>query len=206
MDTLSDVSSLAVESDYPCAAATGPHNLVPMEFNQFDREQRFRDAWEAVKIERPVHYGLFTFGESELPYFLVCDSSKPGALVEITRGEVRVKRPTIITPGDSRPEFHNFFEDPEDEGMVQFLLAREAVFSHLTFDNHSGPTEFASDNVEESVAKLNRKLDSTGEDRVAILSSPREFAGIAVLKFATDRVVSSARDNVQELRERGMLP
>lgn len=177
-----------------------------MDFNQFEREQRFRSAWESVKIERPVHYGLFTFGETDLPYFLVCSVAKPGAPVEITKGEVRVKRPTIITPGNARPEFRNFFEDPEDEGLVQFLLAREAVFSHLTFDNHSGPTEFVTDSVEESVAHLNHKLDAHDEDRVAILSAPRPLAGIAVLKYATDRVMSSARDNVQELRERGLLP
>ena len=177
-----------------------------MDSNQFEREQRFREAWEAVRIERPVHYGLFTFGETDLPYFLVCDAEKPGALVAVTRGEVRVKRPTIITPGNARPEFHNFFEDPQDEGMVQFLLAREAMFSHLKFDNHSGPTDFVTDSIEESVAKLNRKLDAQDEDRVAILSSPRKLGGVAVLKYATDRVMSSARDNVQELRERGFLP
>lgn len=177
-----------------------------MNADHFDREEYFRNAWEAVTIERPVEYGLFTFGETDLPYFLVCRADKPGELVEITRGEVRVKRPTIITPGNARPEFRNFFEDPQDEGIVQFLLAREAVFSHLTFDNHSGPTEFVTDSVEESVDKLNRKLDAQDEDRVAILSSPRELAGVAVLKYATNRVMSSARDNVQELRERGFLP
>jgi hypothetical protein len=141
-----------------------------------------------------------------LPYFLVCHAPQPGSLVEITRGEVRVKRPTIITPGNARPEFHNFFDSAEEAGLVQFLLAREAVFSHLTFDNHSGRTEHVTDSVEESVARLNRQLDAHDEDRVAILSSPRKYAGIAVLKYATDRVWSSAHDNVQELRERGFLP
>ena len=59
--------------------------------------------------------------------------------------------------------------------------------------------------LEEIVAGLNRKLDAREEDQVAILSAPKELAGVAVLKYAAERVWASAPDNVQELRERGFL-
>lgn len=177
-----------------------------MDFEEFNLQRRFDEAWCAVSIERPVHYSLFTFGESDLPYFLVLGARKPGETVSITRGEVKVTRPTIITPGTASPEFRNFFEDRGDEDFVQFLLARSAAFSHLKFDNCHGPARIVSDNVEEAVAKLNRQLDSEEEDRVAILSAPAELAGVAVLRYAAERVLSSAPDNVQELRERGFLP
>ena len=52
-----------------------------MQFEDFEKEQAFREAWEEVRIARPVHYSLFTFGESVLPYFLVCEdrqSKDPG--------------------------------------------------------------------------------------------------------------------------------
>ena len=177
-----------------------------MNFDEFEQEHRFREAWQAISIERSVHYSLFTFGESVLPYFLILGASKPKATVSLTRGEVRIARPTIITPGNVRPEFENFFEDPQDEGIVEFLLARSAAFSHLKFDNKSGPAQIVSDSVEEMVAKLNRQLDEQEEDRVAILSAPAELGGIAVLRYTAERVWSSAPDNVQELRERGFLP
>ncbi len=48
-----------------------------MSFPDFDQQHEFRRAWEAVHIARPVHYSLFTFGESELPYFLVCAAPEP---------------------------------------------------------------------------------------------------------------------------------
>ena len=177
-----------------------------MNFDEFEQEHRFREAWQAISIERPVHYSLFPFGESVLPYFLVLRPSKPKSTVSLTRGEVRIARPAIITPGNARPEFENFFEDPQDEGIIEFLLARTAAFSHLKFDNKSGPAQLISDSVEEMVAKLNRQLDEQEEDRVAILSAPAEFGGIAVLRYTAERVWSSAPDNVQELRERGFLP
>jgi len=179
---------------------------LPMNFDEFEEEHRFRAAWEAVRIERSVHYSLFTFGESLLPYFLVCSAASPGRIVSLTKGEVRITRPTIITPDSSHPEFHNFFEDSEEEEIVQFLLARSAAFSHLKFDNTQSPERIISDNVEEIVAKLNLELDDKEEDQVAILTAPKELAGVAVLKYAAERVWASAPDNVQELRERGFLP
>ena len=36
-----------------------------MFLDDFDEEKRFRDLWDSVRIERPVRYSLFTFGESE---------------------------------------------------------------------------------------------------------------------------------------------
>jgi hypothetical protein len=177
-----------------------------MHFNPFEQERRFRAAWESVTIERGVSYSLFTFGESVLPYLLVCGPRQAGKTVSLTRGEVRIARPAIITPESARPEFRNFFDSPEEEGFVQFLLARTAAFSHLKFDNRSGEAQTVTDSVEETVAKLNRQLDAEDEDRVAILSAPHNLGGLAVVRYATERVWASTPGNLQELRERGLLP
>jgi hypothetical protein len=177
-----------------------------MRFQAHDPEDRFRAAWQAVEVPRPVHYTLFTFGESELPYFLVVDSERPRHPVRLTRGEVKVTRPLIITPGNARPEFRGFFEQDDVEGMVEFLLSRTAAFSHLRFDNVHGPEQIVSDSVEEVVSRLNRQLDADEEDRVAILTAPHGLGGIAILRYAAERIWRSAPENIQELRERGFLP
>jgi len=172
----------------------------------FDAEERFKAAWQAVKIARPVHYTLFTFGESELPYFLIEDSKQPREPVSITRGEVRVTRPRIITPDSDRPEFSGFFDDPEFAGLASFLLARTAAFSHLRLENQHGAARVVSDSVDEAVQKLSRQLDDDDEDRIAILTAPHGLAGLAVLRYAADRIMQSAPGNIQELREHGFLP
>ena len=177
-----------------------------MSFFEFNQERRLREAWEAVRIERSVPYSLFTFGESVLPYYLVCGARRPGGTVSVTQGDVKITRPTIITPGDSQPEFQNFFDDDEGEQYAQFLLARTAAFSHLRFLNEQGATRIVSDSVEEAVSRLNRQLDDEEEDRVAVLTAPPGLGGLAVLRYAAERVWTSAPENVQELRERGFLP
>ena len=178
-----------------------------MDFYDYEEEeQRFREAWDSIQVARSVEYSLFTFGESLLPYFLVLGAAKPGDMVSITRGNIRITRPTIITPDNMRPEFRNFFDSQEGEGIVEFLLSRSAGFSHLKFDNESGPKQIVSDSVEEAIARINRQLDEEEEDRVAVLTAPPHLAGVALLRYASERVWSSAPDNVQELRERGFLP
>ena len=175
-------------------------------FPEFGDLERFKRAWDAVHIARPVHYTLFTFGESLLPYWLVCDPAGPEKLVSIRQGEIKITRPLLITPENCRPEFQNFFEDADESEAVSFLLGRTASFSHLRFANTSGPERIVSDSVEEAVSRLNRQLDADDEDRVAVLVAPAALAGLALLKYATDRVVQSAPGNVQELREKGFLP
>lgn len=178
-----------------------------MNFFEFEQQRRFRQAWEAVQIARPVHLSLFTFGDSELPYYLVCAGRPSQPAVSITHGEVRVTRPLLITPDNLHPEFRNFFDNDDEESAAEFvLMSRTAAFSNLKFENQHGPAKIVTDSVEEAVSKLNRQLDDEDEDRVAILCAPANLAGFAVFRYAAERVMQSTPDNIQELRERGFLP
>jgi hypothetical protein len=173
-----------------------------------DDQLRFRQLWETVAIVRSVPYSLFTFGESELPYYLICTARAPQSTVSVRKGEVKVTRPLIVTPDNAGPVFENFFDSDEhdSESMVEFLLARTAAFRHLKLENKSGAERIVTDSVEEAVSRLNRQLDQEDEDRVAILTAPAGLGGVAVLRYAAERIMQSAPDNLNELRERGFLP
>ncbi|MCP4506212.1 MAG: hypothetical protein GY826_07430, partial [Fuerstiella sp.] len=60
--------------------------------------------------------------------------------------------------------------------------------------------------LQEAVDSLNSQLDADEEDRVAVLTAPPGLAGFALLKYASERITESASDNLNELRERGLLP
>ena len=178
--------------------------MFPMD--GFANERRFRAAWEAVQIVRGVRYSLFTFGETDLPYFLILSGPKEDQAISIIRGNVKITRPMIITPDRDHPEFEDFFEDSEDQELAQFVMARTASFSNLKLRNHTGTKRIVSDSIEESIAKLTEQLDAEDEDRVAILTAPVALAGFAVLRYASERIMQSVPDNIQELREKGFLP
>lgn len=177
-----------------------------MSFEDFEREQFFRSLWESVRIERRVEYSLFTFGDSDLPYFLVTSAAEGEDTVKVQRGQITVSRAKIITPDSMRPDFQNFFDDDQDYGFAEFLMTRSAAFSNLKISNQHGPEKIVTDTVEEAVDNLNRQLDSEEEDRVAILTAPSGMGGVALLKYATQRITESAPDNLNDLRNRGLLP
>jgi hypothetical protein len=175
-------------------------------FDEFEQFQQFKSAWNQVRVERPVEYSLFTFGDSDLPYFLVTSSGAKNDLVKIRRGQVTISRARIITPDSMNPELRNFFEESEMNGLIEFLMSRTAAFSNLRLANQAGPERIVTDTVEEAVARLNRQLDTEEEDRVAVLSAPEVLAGLAIFRYASEKVLSSAPGNIGELRDRGFLP
>jgi hypothetical protein len=61
-------------------------------FDEFEQFQRFKSAWSSVRIERSAEYGLFTFGDSELPYYLVTSSDEGDRLVKVRKGKVTISR------------------------------------------------------------------------------------------------------------------
>ena len=171
----------------------------------FSDMRRFRAAMDSVAIVRGVKYSLFTFGETDLPYFLILSGPKEDQAVSIRRGNVKISRPIIITPQNMQPEFEDFFDDDEDEDLAQFILARSASFSNLKLKNTTGTKQVVSDSVEESIAKLNQQLDKEDEDRVAILTAPVALAPFAILRYATERILQSVPDTLQQLREKGFI-
>lgn len=175
------------------------------DFDNYSNERRFRAAWDAVKIVRGVSYSLFTFGETDLPYFLVLTGLNDERAIRVTQGEVKITRPLILTPDSLQPEFENFFENAEDNNLAQFVLARTASFSNLRLRNQSSSQRIVSDSLEQTVATLQKKLDQEDEDRVAILTAPAPLAGFAVLRYASERILQSMPENIQELREKGFL-
>ena len=175
-------------------------------FDDFERELHFRRLWESVRIERGVDYSLFTFGESELPYFLLTPQSDDEDTVRIRQGKITISRARIITPDNMRPEIRDFFEEHEEAGLAEFLMARSAAFSNVKLSNQCGSERIVTDTIEEAVDRLNQQLDADEEDRVAVLSAPAGLAGIALLKYASARISDSAADNLNEFRERGFLP
>jgi hypothetical protein len=177
-----------------------------MEFERLAGFARFKRQWDSVRIARNVHCGLFTFGDSDLPYYLVCGPSDEEDCVVVKRGEVKVTRPLIVTAQNASPQFRDFFEDRDDQAMAQFVLARTARFPHVQFSNVVEFHQKVTDSVDEAVERLDGELDREDENQVAILTAPPGLGGIAVLRYCVERVAASAPDNITELKERGLLP
>ncbi|MCA8988775.1 MAG: hypothetical protein KDA78_14090 [Planctomycetaceae bacterium] len=176
-----------------------------MDFHNFDYERAIHRLWNSVSIARSIPYTLFTFGASELEYYLVLEPDQGGEQVKIRQGEIRIDRPLIIRPGNDAAEFQDFFDSEENDSLIHYLMSRTAAFSNLKLTNLKGREQIVSDSVEEVVDRLEQQLDREGEDRIAILVAPERLAGVALIRYAAERILASAPGNIQELREKGFL-
>ncbi|MBI3990826.1 MAG: hypothetical protein HY350_01630, partial [Candidatus Omnitrophica bacterium] len=66
--------------------------------NERETRERFEYAWENTRILRGVERGLYTFGDTTLPYFVVSEATLNNNHTVVREGEVIVKRPLIYTP------------------------------------------------------------------------------------------------------------
>ena len=187
-----------------------PEDFSPSPIDPFSAQRQLELLMEQITVARPVTRSLFTFGDTEMPYVLILKPGQDGQ-AEVVAGEIKVTRPTILTP-DRQPEFFGFFEELAAEAggeladYVQFALRRTAAFDRLRVSNVLGLTEKPGGGVEEVLDRVTRRLDDEEDEDTAVLISPRKLGPLAVLKYASDRISNSAADNVQELRERGFLP
>lgn len=163
-----------------------------------------------IRLARPVTRSLFTFGHSVIPYYLVFEPGRDGQSV-MQFGEVKVSKPTILTPSRD-PEFFGLFEQLAEESgadladYVQFALQRTAAFDRLKVENEFSQPTKPGGGVEEVLDRINARLDDEEDEDTSVLVCPRGLGPLAVLKLTGDRIQRSAADNVQELRERGFLP
>ncbi|QDT36421.1 hypothetical protein [Stratiformator vulcanicus] len=176
-----------------------------MSFSDFRPPGPLGALWNAVRVERSMPYTLFTFGATDLPYFLIVGPDSDDGSIAATRGEIRITRPSIITPENADPEFEGFFEEGEGDSMIEFLMARGISFPNAKFSNQSRNVDLSGDGVDEIVARLKQRLDDEDEDRVAILTAPMGLGGVALLKYAVEKAIESAPGNLSELRDRGFL-
>ena len=182
----------------------------PSPLDPFAAQRKLAELMGRIRLARDVTRSIFTFGHTELPYYVIFEPDS-GGQSELKTGQVTVSRPTILTP-DSEPEFFGLFEQLAEESgadladFVQFAIRRTAAFDRLKVANTFGNVERPGGGIEEVLERVNRRLDDEEDEETGVLVAPRGLGPLAVIKYAGYRISRSAPDNMQELRERGFLP
>ncbi len=171
-------------------------------------DEQIRDAVKHTEILRAPKQSLYSFGTTNLYYYLVtepvyAEKSHPPETV-IREGKVIAERPKIVTPvylsrleGFS-PEARRYFESLLDEkSNVSGLL--------YTYKNEPKEMNIVSDSLSTAVAKLNEDLDRRGDPLVSIIKGMDELWDVSLMKFIHEITRTSLPDNVRQMGQRGLL-
>ncbi len=173
-------------------------------------DERIKHAVRHTEILRAPKQSLYTFGTTNIYYYLVTEPVYSELIQNITEtvvreGRVIAARPRIVTPyylssleGFS-PEARRYFEalvrehGPDIRGLF------------YTYRNEPKELNIVSDSLLSVVDKLNTEIDKRGDPLAAIIKGEDEFWDVSLMKFIYEITSSSLRDNLRQMGSRGLL-
>jgi len=173
-------------------------------------DKRIRYAIMRTEILRPPKQSLYTFGTTNIYYYLVTEPVYSELIRDITEtvvreGRVIAERPRIVTP-----YYLTHLEGFGSEARRYFEALVKEHGSNIrglfyTYKNEPKELNIVSDNLRSVVDKLNAEIDRRGDPLAAIIKGEDELWDVSLLKFIYEVTKSSLQDNLMQLGSRGLL-
>ncbi len=175
-------------------------------------DDRLARAIEQTLVVRAPRQALATFGTTSVRYYLVTEPAfrdLPGASSEpesvIREGTVHADRPRVVTPyylsrhegfGDHAQEYLDYlFREygPDSPGLL------------YTYKNEAMETSIVTGSPDEVAARVGERLDREQRSLEAVVRGVDELWDVSLMKFIYEFTNESARSNVNDLRQHGLL-
>jgi hypothetical protein len=173
-------------------------------------DEKIRYAVLATEIIRPPKQSLYTFGTTNITYYLLThpaysDPDTPVSETVIREGKVIAERPRIVTPyylsrlEGFGEEARRYFESLSRE------LGPTTAGIFYSYKNEPKEMNIVSDNMPAVVEKINAKIDAKGDGLSAIIRGEDVLWDVSLLKFIFEVTRRSVGENVSEMGQRGLL-
>jgi len=173
-------------------------------------DDRIKNAVKHTEILRAPKQSLYTFGTTNLYYYLVTEPAyselvKNATETVVREGRVIAERPRIVTP-----YYLSSLEGFSSEARRYFEALVKEHGSNIpglfyTYSNEPKELTIVSDNLLSVVDKLNAKIDKRGDPLAAIIKGKDELWDVSLMKFIYEVTKSSLQDNLRQMGSRGLL-
>jgi len=173
-------------------------------------DERIRYAVKHTEILRTPKQSLYTFGTTNIYYYLVTEPvyselMKNTTETVVREGRVVAERPRIVTP-----YYLSQLEGFSAEARRYFEAAMREYGSNVgglfyTYKNEPKELNIVSDSLLSVVDRLNAEIDKRGDPLAAIIKGKDELWDVSLIKFIYEVTRSSLQDNLMQLGNRGLL-
>ena len=173
-------------------------------------EERIEYAASHTEVLRPPRQSLSTFGVTNVYYYLVTSPAyaefiQDTAETVIREGRVIAQKPRIVTP-----YYLSNLEGFSTEARRYFNLlvqtyGRDAPGLFYTYKNEPKGLNIVSDSWVSVVNKLNDEIDRKGDPLASIIKGEDELWDVSLMKFIYELTKHSLRDNVTQMKAKGLL-
>jgi succinate dehydrogenase flavin-adding protein (antitoxin of CptAB toxin-antitoxin module) len=175
-----------------------------------EQDERIREAIERTEILRAPKQNLYTFGTTNIYYYLVTkpaysDVIKETAETVLREGRVIAERPKIVTPYylDNLEGF-----SPEARRYFQALMEEHGTDIRglfYSYRNEPKGMNIITDNLDAIVDRLNAEIDRRSDPLTAIIKGEDTLWDVSIMKFIYEVTRNSAPDNLRQMGRRGLL-
>ncbi len=173
-------------------------------------DKKIEYAVKQTKIIRSPRQNLYSFGRTNIYYYIVTEPAYSEFLQEISEtvvreGRVIAEKPRIVTPyylsrleGFS-PEARKYFEALAEEHGASF----QGLF--YSYKNEPKELNIVSNNLPSVIEKLNKQIDERNDPLAAIIKGLDNLWDVSLMKFIYEVTLNSVPDNMRQLGRRGLL-
>lgn len=175
-----------------------------------ESDERIREAVTNTEIIRHPKQGLYTFGTTNIYYYMVTEPAYSELVKDVNEtvireGRVVAERPRIVTPFYlSRLQGFSLEAKKYLSSIIETLGAN-APGLFYTYKNEPKGLSVVSDDVRSVMEKLGAEIDKRGDSLAAIIKGQDELWDVSLLKFIYDLTRRSIEDNLRQMGNRGLL-
>jgi hypothetical protein len=173
-------------------------------------DAKIQEAVGRTEVLRFPRQSLTTFGTTNIYYYLVTEPAylelAPNTSETVVReGRVIAEKPKIVTP-----YYLSSLEGFSDNAR-RYFDSLVQMYGHsvqgLLYAYRNEPKEMniVSNNLPETVAKLNEDIDRRNDPLTTIIKGMDEMWDVALIKFIFEMTQRSVDNNVRQMNARGLL-
>jgi hypothetical protein len=173
-------------------------------------DRQIREAVARTEVIRAPKQNLFTFGTTNIYYYLVTEPAatplpRDGDETVVREGRVIAQKPQIVTPyyltslegfGESARRYFDF--------LVR-KYGRDAPGLFYTYRNEPKETNVVSSNLLSVIEKIKTDLEQRGDPLTALIKGVDELWDVALVRFIFELTSRSVGDHISQMNERGLL-
>lgn len=173
-------------------------------------DEQIRNAVTQTEILRFPKQNLFTFGTTNIYYYLLTEASYSDLVgvppeTVIREGRVIAEKPKLVTPyyltqleGFS-PEARKYFND-----LVEHYGANTPGL-YYSYRNEPKEMNIVSQNMREVAEKINGEIDERNDPLAAIIKGEDVLWDVSLMKFIFEITRTSAPHNISQMKDQGFL-
>jgi len=166
-----------------------------------DFDKLWGKALSRTEIIRVRVQALSSLGDTHVPYVLLSESSINLGDTVVRKGEVLVRKPSLIIPPNN-PQFKGFeFEENQfdENSLINFLIVRGISMPSFRYDNRTSSLDIFEGKLSAAVKHYAKSMQQKEEVRAGLLVGPEDCWQFSILIFIASQIMKNADQDIRRL-------